>query len=108
MTCKKTLTWTRVTSSCSAEQYEEVLEELEKKVLDGCKQEGRIPIIGADINGSVGISKAEDEEEEGSNALRTSPIGPYGLDRPTNRNGTLFTSFMANRTSEQSQCLERS
>ena len=44
------------TSSCSAEQYEEVLEELEKKVLNGCKQEGRIPIIGADINGSVGIS----------------------------------------------------
>ena len=82
------------TSSYSAEQYEEVLEELEKKVLDGCKQEGRIPIIGADINGSVGISKAEDEEEEGSNALRTSPIGPYGLDRPTNRNGTLFTSFI--------------
>ena len=29
------------TSSCSAEQYEEVLEELEKKVLDGCKQKGR-------------------------------------------------------------------
>ena len=83
------------TSSCSAEQHEEVLEELEKKVLDGCKQEGRIPIIGADINGSVGISKAEDEEEEGSDALRESPIGPYGLDRPTNRNGTLFTSFMA-------------
>ena len=81
------------TSSYSAEQYEEVLEELEKKVLNGCKQEGRIPIIGADINGSVGISKADEEEEEGSDDI--SPIGPCGLERPTNRNGTLFTSFMA-------------
>ena len=58
------------TSSFSAEQYEEVLEELEKKVLDGCKQEGRVPIIGADIiNGSAGISKADEEEEEKKAAM---------------------------------------
>ena len=52
------------TSSYPEEEYEAVLTELEKKVLDGCKQDGRIPIIGADINGSVGTSKDEETEEE--------------------------------------------
>ena len=83
------------TSSYPEEEYEAVLTELEKKVLDGCRQDGRIPIIGADINGSVGICK--DEEEEGSDRWmrKTSPIGPYGIDKPVNRNGASFTSFMA-------------
>ena len=80
-------------------QCEEALEELEKKILDGCKQEGRIPIIGADINRSAGISKADEEEEEGSDAI--SPIGPHGLDRPTNRNGTLFLLHSCGTTEKQ-------
>lgn len=84
------------TSSYPEDEYEAVLEELERKVLDGCKQDRRTPIIGADINGSVGICNNTEEEEEGSDRLSaTNPIGPYGIDKPVNRNGEIFTTFMA-------------
>lgn len=83
------------TSSYPAEEYTAVLDSLEKEVLSGCKRDGRIPIIGADINGSMGVYKKEEEESEGSDMLRSiSPIGPYGIDK-TNRNGQLFLSFLA-------------
>ena len=83
------------TSSYPAEEYTAVLDSLEKEVLSGCKRDGRIPIMGADINGSMGVYKKEEEESEGSDMLRSiSPIGPYGIDK-TNRNGQLFLSFLA-------------
>ena len=83
------------TSKYPAEEYTAVLESLEKDVLSGCRRDGRIPIIGADINGSMGIHKKEEAESEGSDKLKDiSPIGPYGIDK-TNRNGQLFLSFLA-------------
>ena len=77
-------------------EYLALLESLQRNVLDGCQQDSRIPIIGTDMNGSMGIYKSNEAEIDGSDRLlrATSPIGPYGIEK-TNRNGDLFKSFLS-------------
>ena len=50
-------------------EYLALLESLQRNVLDGCQQDSRIPIIGTDMNGSMGIYKSSEAEIDGSDRL---------------------------------------
>ena len=68
-------------------EYLEILKEVKTKVLVPCEKEGRIPVIGVKVNGSMFVPQTNDGHDK--DLLRHSHNGPCGI-RREEHHGRLF------------------
>ena len=75
------------TTRYTDEEYLEVLQEFNTKVLVPCAREEIIPVIGVDMNGAIGVLQMDDGHND--DVSKHSAIGPCGIGRE-NHCGRLF------------------